>query len=226
MRTQFAMGGLMLLTICGTAIAQAPRIAEVPLSSAFVDPLHGLSLDEAIAQALSRDPSIVGSRLQVDVARGERVQARLRPNPTLGFEQRTEPAGTDSLSMVEVEWPLDLFRRPAREAVAEARVRTVSNGTADRERMFASQVRASYGDVLIAIRNLEVLEQVIHETSRQRDVLTTRVDEGRAAPLERDVLQVELGRLEADRFLQVAGIESALIRLKRLLGAPTDTRSR
>ena len=223
MRMQFAMGGVVLLTVCGTAIAQAPRTATVPMSSVFVDPLNGLSLDDAIAQALSHNPSIVGIRQQVDVARGESVQARLRPNPTLGFEQRTEPAGTDSLSMVTVEWPLDLFRQPAREAVAEARVRAASSGTADRERTFASQVRGSYGDVLIAIRNLEVLEQVIHETSRQRDVLTARVDAGRSAPLERDVLHVELGRLEADHLLQVGEVETALIRLKRLLGLPSHT---
>lgn len=221
MTRQLAIGVVMLLVAGGIAKAQtAPT--EVPTSSMFVDPVNGLSLDDAITGALSHDPSIAGIRQQVDVARAEGVQAHLRPNPTLGVEQRTEPAGTDSLSMVTVEWPLDLFRRPAREAMAEARLRAVASATADRERQFATQVRSIYGEVLIAIRNLDVLEQIIHETSQQRDVLSARVDEGRSAPLERDVLQVELGRLEADRLLQVGRVEAVLIGLRRLLGLPSD----
>ena len=53
------------------------------------------------------------------VARGMSLQADLRANPTLSFELRQEPGGTDNATDVGIEWPLELFRRGARVAVAD-----------------------------------------------------------------------------------------------------------
>jgi cobalt-zinc-cadmium efflux system outer membrane protein len=192
-------------------------------ASSFVDPANGLSLADAIALALAREPALLAFRRQVDVARGERQQAGRRANPMLSYEQRTEPKGTDAASMVTVEWPLELFRRAGRVAVAEAREAASGLAVADRERRLAGDVRTQYGDVLAALRDLEVLESVVDASMRQRDLLAARVEEGAAPPLERDLVQVEVRRLEADRLLQVGRVESALFQLKRLLGMPSQT---
>ena len=222
MRARWVIGVVAVLSTGGTfADAQEPRSGDISRAAAFVDTTNGVSLADAIATALGHDPAILGSRQQIEVARGERLQAGLRPNPVLGFEQRTEPAGTDSLTTVAFEWPLDLFRRPAREAVADARVRAAAHGVADRERTLVANVRASYGKVLTAVRDLEILDRLVGEMGRQRDVLAARVGEGRSAPLERDLLEVEVRRLDADRFLQLGKAEAALMELKRWLGMPS-----
>lgn len=210
-----------LLVVAVPLRAQGPPADDVQPARGLIDPANGLSLDDAIARALAHDPTILSVRQQLGAAQGERLQAGLRPNPTVAFEQRTEPAGSDSLTTAGIEWPLDLFRRPARAAVADARVRAVSHGITDRERILIADVRAAYGDVLVAIRNLTVLERVIGATSGQLAVVAARVDEGRSARLERDLLQVEVRRLEADRLLQIGAVEAALMELKRRLGLPS-----
>ena len=104
------------LTLLMAALTIAPPAwgqtrAAGPLADRYVDAVNGLSLDQAIAGALEREPGLRATRAEVDVARGMRVQAGLRPNPSLSFERRDEPAGTDSQTTVAIEWPLDVFRR-------------------------------------------------------------------------------------------------------------------
>jgi cobalt-zinc-cadmium efflux system outer membrane protein len=183
--------------------------------------MRGLTLDEAVARALAREPSIAAERQQLDIARGEQRQAGLRANPMLDVEQRVEPGGSDAQTTVMVEWPLELFRRDPRVAVAEARVEEARHRIADRERQLAGQVRAGYGRVLVAVYELDVLDRVVAAVARQRDLVASRVAEGSAAPLERDRLQVELGRLEAGRRLRAGAVEVAAMELRRLLGMPS-----
>jgi outer membrane protein, heavy metal efflux system len=214
--------GLCVVLAGRAASGQRPDPPPAKASS-FVDPANGLSLADAVALAVAREPAHVAFRRQLDVARGERQQAGLRPNPVLTYERRTEPQGTDAATMVTVEWPLELFRRRGRIAVADAGEVAAAAAVADRERRLAGDVRTSYGDVLAAVRDLEVLESVIEATAHQRDLLAARVEEGAAPPLERDLVQVEVRRLEADRLLQTGRVEAALFPLKRLLGIPART---
>lgn len=199
-----------------SAFAQGP--AQTPVLDRYVDAVNGLSLEQAIARALEQEPSLRASRSQIDVARGMRLQASLRPNPTVVVERREEPAGTDNLTTVAVEWPLDLFRRPRRVAVADRQVIAVQLAVADRQRLLEAQVRNGYGEVLAAVRDLAILDDLVETTRRQHGLLRARVDEGATPPLERDLLDVELRRLESDRLLQQGRTEAALFALKRVLG--------
>ena len=205
--------------------------AFVPLAStkagaqtaqSFVDPANGLSLDQAIAQALAQEPSIRAARTTIDVARGMREQAGLRRNLSTTAELRGEPSGSDSQTMVSVEWPLDLFRREGRVAVAEREVAAVELSVADRERLLAADVRARFGDALVAVRDLAVLDELIEVSRRQHELLRSRVDEGASPPIERDLVDVELRRLNADRTLQLGAVERAMFELKRVLGASPE----
>jgi cobalt-zinc-cadmium efflux system outer membrane protein len=198
--------------------------AQTPLSAnAFTDPANGVSLDEAIARALAQEPSLRAARTAIDVARGLQVQAGVKPNPSVSVELRGEPAGTDNQTMVSMEWPLDLFRRQGRVAVADQEVAATEHSVADRERLLASDVRGRFGDALVAVRDLAILEELIDATRRQRDLLRARVDAGTSPPLEHDLVDVELRRLDGDRVLQLGRVERAMFELKRLLGvSPTD----
>ena len=203
-----------------SAVAQAP-ISE-PVAKQYVDPVNGLSLDQAVARALEQEPSLRAARSEIDVARGMRLQASLRPNPSVSFERREEPAGTDNQTMVAVEWPLDLFRRSRRVAVAEGEVAATELAVTDQERLLATDVRMHYGDVVGALRDLAVLDELVATTRRQHQLLRSRVEEGATPPLERDLLDVELRRLESDRLLQAGRTEAALFELKRLLGMTAE----
>jgi cobalt-zinc-cadmium efflux system outer membrane protein len=209
-----------LLTVVSTS-AQSTT-GPAPLAGGFVDPANGLSLEQAIARAIAQEPSLRAARSQVEVAQGMKTQASLRPNPSVSFERREEPGGTDNLTTVGVEWPLDLFRRDGRIAVADREVASAQLSIADRERVLAADVRTRYGDVLATIRDLALFDEIVAATQNQFDLLRSRVEQGASPPLERDLLDVELRRVRADRLLQAGRTETAVFELKRVLGMKAD----
>ncbi len=202
--------------------AQEPGRVEPP-AAGYVDAANGMTLDDAVARALAQEPALRASRAQIDVARGLQTQAGLRPNPSLSFSQQEEPGGTDSQTRVEVQWPLDLFRRSARVAAADGEVEVARHATADHERVLAAAVRLKYGEIVTAIRTLSVTDELLAATARQRTLAAARVEQGAAPPLDRDMLQVEAQRLGGDRLLQAGVVERRLLELKRLLGLPPDS---
>jgi len=195
----------------------SPNQPEPP-ASRYVDPIAGLDLDRAIAQALEQKPSLRAARSEVDAARGLRVQAGLRPNPMVSFSRQEEPAGMDNQTRVEVVWPLDLFRKTGRIGVAEREIEATRHAVVDRERVLAADVRTKYGELAVAIRGVAVLDDLIDATSRQHGLVAARVDQGATPPLERDMLSVELQQLQSERLLQSGSVERAMIALKRVLG--------
>jgi outer membrane protein, heavy metal efflux system len=203
------------------ALVASPGEAQTTDSAAsFIDRGSGVSLDQAIARAREQEPSMRAARTAIDVARGTQLQAGLRRNPSLSMEFRGEPAGTDNQTVLSVEWPLDLFRRDGRIAVADREAAAAELSIADRERRLAADVRARYGDVLAAVRDLAIVEELGAAMQRQYDLLRSRVDAGAAPPIERDLLDVERRRLDAERLLLLGRTERAMIELKRSLGAP------
>jgi outer membrane protein, heavy metal efflux system len=222
MTMRIALSILMatLLTAVSSS-AQSPA-GDSPLAGGFVDPANGLSLEQAIARAVDQEPSLRAARSQIDVAQGAKIQASLRPSPSVSFERRGEPGGTDNLTTVEVEWPLDLFRKRGRVAVAGGEVAAAQLSTANRERLLAAEVRTRYGDVLATIRDLALLDELIVTTQTQLDLLRSRVEQGASPPLDRDVVDVELRRVQAERHLQVGRAEAGMFELKRVLGMKAD----
>jgi outer membrane protein, heavy metal efflux system len=216
---------VMVVTLAVQAIAEAQtpaRDRHEPMAPRFVDRVNGLTLEQAIQQAVEREPGLRAARAEVEVARGVSAQAALKPNPTVTFAQVTEPAGTDRQTRVDVEWPLDLFRKAVRVHVADRDVDVTRAATADRERLLVADVRMKFGEVLAAVRELAVTDELVEVTSRQHAMMAARAEAGAIPPLERDVVRVELQRLEADRMLQGGHAEHALIELKRLLGLRAD----
>jgi cobalt-zinc-cadmium efflux system outer membrane protein len=195
--------------------AQNPR---EPLASQYVDTQAGITLAEATTRALAQEPTLRATRTEVDVARGAQLQSGTHPNPTVSFMQQMEPGGTDSQTRIELQWPLDLFRKTGRSGVADQELHAAEQGVADRERLLAADVRSKYGEVVAAVRDLSISDDLVETMARQSDLLRARVDQGGTPPLERNMVEVELRRLEAERLLQAGQVDRIVIELKRLLG--------
>jgi len=210
-----------VLTWNVTVRAQSgPPNRREPLASQYINVETGLTLAQALARALGQEPSLRAARTEADAAKGMRLQAGLRPNPTVSLMQLQEAGGTDNQSRIELLWPLDLFRKAGRIAVADQEVQATDRAIADRERLLAAEVRMKYGQVVVAVRDLAVSDDVIALTTRQLDLLRARVDQGSTPPLERNMVDVEVRRLDAQRVVQAGQVEQAVIELKRLLALP------
>jgi cobalt-zinc-cadmium efflux system outer membrane protein len=203
---------MMMLSLAG-ALAADERMA-----ARYIDTVHGTSLEEAIARGLESEPGLLAARADLDAARGALLQAELRPNPSLTAARQEQISGPDNSTMVEVDFPLELFRRGSRAAAAERVLEKNAYSVADRERVLAFDIRTAYGNAASAARNLKVQDDLVAATRRGHELLRARVDEGAAPPLDRDRIAVELHRLESERLFQAAESEAALVELKRLLG--------
>jgi cobalt-zinc-cadmium efflux system outer membrane protein len=188
-----------------------------------IDERAGLSLDAAIARAVAQEPSLRAVRADVEVARAQRRQAELRLNPMLSAEYRDEPSGTDALTTIRVEWPLDLFRRSGRIHAAERSVAVAEFGADDRERILVTEVRMRYGAAVAAVQELAVADELYTTAQRQLDLVRARVEAGRTPPLDRDLLEVEVRRFAAACLIATGHVDVALVSLRQRLGmAPTE----
>jgi len=221
MTTRLALVAIGIVIVSVGVQAQTPERNRQE-SATYIDAVNGLTLDDAVTRALEREPSLRASRARLDVSRGLREQAGLRPNPSLSFLQQEEPAGTDNQTRVEIQWPLDLFRKAGRVAVADREVDAAQHATADRERLQAASVRMKYGEVVTSVRTLSITEERLAATRRQLTLVAARVEQGATPTLDRDMLRVEVQRLEGERLVQVGNVERRLIELKRLLGLPPE----
>jgi len=202
--------------------ARGQGTAPAALASQYVNEREGLGLDTAIARALEREPSLRAVRSDIEAARGLQQQAGLRPNPTFALERRDEPGGTDNLTSIGIQWPLDLFRRSGRVQTAERGLQATQLAVADRERLLAADVRMQFGVAAAAVRDVVVADELVAAAQQQWDVVRARVDVGGTPPLERDLLEVELRRLEAGRLLAAGRADVAMVQLKQLLGMSPD----
>jgi len=220
MRTRRRIITFMIGAIVLAVPARGQGPAPSALASQYVDERAGVGLDTAIARAREREPSLRAVRSDIEAARGLQQQAGLRPNPTLTLERRDEPGGTDNLTSIGIQWPLDLFRRSGRVLTAERGLAATQLAVVDRERILVAEVRMQFGVAAAAVRDVVVADNLVAAAQQQWDVVRARVDAGGTPPLERDLLEVELRRFEAGRLLAAGRADVAIVQLKQLLGMP------
>ncbi|HEY3094104.1 MAG TPA: TolC family protein [Vicinamibacterales bacterium] len=175
------------------------------------------TIEQLVATALDRSPELRAARTAITAASGQLTQAGLRPNPTVSGS-RMLMTGAQHQTLVEVEWPLDLFRRPARIGTAQHTVEATTLSVQDRERLLAASVREQAGRLLAARRNVEIITEGLTAARRMRELLDSRVTEGEIPKLEANIAAVEAGRIEADLTLAQADADASAIELKALAG--------
>lgn len=192
----------------------------------YFDPLQGTSSNDLVRRALTTNGELMAARLDVERARARLRQAGLRPNPTIDFEQMTGAltgsAGERETS-IGVALPLEMGgKRRRRIELAQAEFEAAEAEIADRERRLANDVRSAYAEALAAVRELEItgnLNEIDQQTAR---FVQARVNEGESAPIELNLLRVEVDRLRSRRALVEGKLQASILRLKSLTGIPVS----
>jgi outer membrane protein, heavy metal efflux system len=205
------------------AIAQTePGITSQPGGSSlprYFDPANGMTADQAVSYALGHNAELLAVRNEVDASRALVRQAGLRLNPSVEFERKEQLAGKDNTSMVAGMWPLELGgRRSARVLVAQKELAVKERLLAHRERLLAAEVRNKFGGALAEILKLGFSEDLINTTDRGFRLVAAKVREGRTAPLEENMLLVEINRIRSVRETNEGKVEVALLELRNLIG--------
>lgn len=199
-----------------------PALTESSVVSLYSDPMQGASSEDLIRRALTANGELAAARIDIQRARARLRQAGLRPNPTLDFEQTTgrlTGSAGESETSIGVSLPLELGgKRRRRIDLARAELEATEAEVADRERRLASEVRATYAEALAALRELEITENLNNLDVQTTRFVQARVNEGETAPLELNLLRVEVDRLRSRRALVEGRLRATLLRLKSLAG--------
>lgn len=202
---------------------RSPEKQSPSADDGYVDPVQGISAGDLIRRALSSNAELAAARLEIERARARLRQAGLRPNPTLDFEQQQGVFNSpgERVTSVGVSVPLELGgKRRRRIDLAQAEFEAAQAEVADRERRLANEVRTAYAEALAAARELSITAELNSVDVQTARVVEARVSEGDAAPLELNLLRVEVERLRSRRALVVGRLQAALLRLKSLTGTP------
>ncbi len=187
--------------------------------SRYLDPVGGMTADQAVALALENNGELQAVRKEVDASRSMIKQASLRPNPKLDLSGAKQIGGADNNEMAEVMLPLELGgRRKARIVVAERELEARQLDLANQERLLAADVRLKFGESLAAIKKLEVTESTLTTAREGYELVSARVTEGKIAPLEQNVFLVEVNRLQSVRETAEGKVEAAMFELRNMIG--------
>jgi cobalt-zinc-cadmium efflux system outer membrane protein len=185
----------------------------------YVDASSGMTVEEAVQYALDHNGDLQAMRKEVDAARGLAKQSSLRANPKLDVSVSQNVVGTDRNITANGMLPLELGRRRStRILVAEREVEIRELAVADRERLLAADVRQKFGEAIAATLKLNFDEEIITTSQRGYNLVAARVTEGRTAPLEQNLVLVEVNRLRSVKEQSDGKVQIAMLELRNLIG--------
>ncbi|MGH9947523.1 MAG: TolC family protein [Pyrinomonadaceae bacterium] len=218
--------GLAVLFLGGlqTALAQQtdPSPVPTPTPSLQYVAADGLSVEQLVESAGSRRADLLAARQRLVIAEGRLVQAGLRPNPVFTTEYGS-PRFLGGESEYDVSaglaQPFELGgKRGKRRTVAELELQQVRAEIAAIERNIAVEVRRDYARTISAARQLDVLERLLAADAELVRVTEARLNEGDVAPLDLNLVRVESDRLKIQRIEARNELETALLRIRTLIG--------
>jgi outer membrane protein, heavy metal efflux system len=217
------LGAAMLLSVAAAWGQVAPTPTRTSSFERYIDQVNGMTADAAVAFAIDNNPEIEAMRKEAKAGESLIAQARLRPNPSVEVSGSKQIGGDDNSFMVEGGIPLELGgRRGARIRVAERELEIRQLAVAERERQIAAEVRLQFGESLAAVLKLRFIEEMLAAATENYNLVAAQVEEGRRAPLERNMEAVELNRILAMREMAEGDAEIGLIDLRNLLGMQPD----
>lgn len=178
-----------------------------------------VSLDNAAAHALRRNPSLAAARLRIDEARGRLVQSGRLANPVAELDLSRNvraPEGAWSLALVQ-KFPVTARLR-LEKAVSRAGLAAAEAEVRDTQRKLAAEARTLVVRWL-GLRGQEILRERQLANSRELAGFTRkRAESGEASPV--DASQVELESQQLETELLALSVERASLagELRALLG--------
>ena len=224
------LGGAILLFNFAPVFSQntqqpilSPNQTSVKLTSSQFVGQDGLTIERLVELGGSRRADLLAARQRLAIAEGKLVQARFRPNPTFDTEYGSPSFLGGESEMNFSAGVTQVFelggKRKKRVAVAELELNQIRSEVLALERRLAAEIRTSYTNALAAARQLDVLEKLIAADEELIRVTEARLKEGDVAPLDVNLVRVELGRLKVQIIGAKNELETQLLQLRTLIGA-------
>jgi cobalt-zinc-cadmium efflux system outer membrane protein len=175
------------------------------------EPAEPLTLRQALALALLKNPALASVSWDVRAAEARRLQASLLPNPELEVEVE-EFGGTGSLAgfrsaqtTIALGQLIELGEKRMKRTRLAALDRDLAGWDYEARRIdvYAETTRA-FVDLLASQHRLALARQITQISQQVFDTASDRVTSGKASPLERNKARVALGssKLELEQAKQ------------------------
>ena len=183
-------------------------------------------VDRLIEQTFERNREILAAQQRVAEARALLRQAGVRPAPAVEVNAGSgRPLGTRG----EEEYVVGYFqpietggKRSKRVRVAEKGLALAEAELAERSRQLAYEVKSRYIDAVANQRKVEAIGRIVKVNRESYRLVDARVQRDDAAPLERQLLLVELNRTEAQRASTAGQARAAEFDLRRAAAIAAD----
>jgi cobalt-zinc-cadmium efflux system outer membrane protein len=171
----------------------------IPSFAQAKDPMPTFELDRIIDLALERNPLIAGAQSVIAQNEGRRTEAGAYPNPTIGFQtaDATIRDPSNGVRLMErgvtvhqtVEWP---GMRAARQDAAEAGFAGATVGLEESKLNLIAEVKTAFYDLLLAERNVDLLQQNLETVQEVARIVKARVRSGEGPQFEAVKADVEV----------------------------------
>jgi len=146
------------------------RAALLAAALSMAAPAHAgpLTIQQAIERAMAAAPALRANQAGIDAARAGRVQAGLRPNPSVTVEAENF-VGTGNYNVLEQAEITATYnhvlerggKRAARMALADSDIAVAQAAVAVTRLELAAQVQRAFLDVLLANEGVRVAEDTL-----------------------------------------------------------------
>lgn len=177
-----------------------------------------LSLEQAVARVLQFNPDLTVVRREVEAADGARLQASLRPNPTVSYDMEDSRQRFRS-STVMLTQPIELGgKRSARIELADRR-RDLAESDVRLKRADVRGIAIQFFfDALSAQEQRELVQGSLLLAGKAVDAAAKRVQAGRVSPVEETRARVAETTTRSDLARAEAELAAARSRLAALWG--------
>ena len=180
-----------------------------------------LTVDQLVELAVTRNREFLSAQQRIRAAQGARRQAIVGIADTVEISgsagQAFGTSGEDNLTATYSHTFETFGKRGRRVAVAESEVALAGSDVADRRRSLAYDVKLRYAEVASERQKLEAIEHLAKVNQDYLRLTEARVEKGDAAPLEADLLRVEISRDQSQRAQTEGKARSALLQLTATL---------
>lgn len=178
-----------------------------------------LSLSEAQRLALRQNPVVLADAQEVEIARGELLQARVysfNPELEVGAPGAAAASGVYEAALTqEIDWAGQRGLRTRAARIGLARTEAVVR---DAARLTLAETSRAYFASLAANQRLQVAEASLGLGERLLRAVRIQLREGEISVMEGNLAEIEYGRSRARVLAARRESTAALLELKRLAG--------
>lgn len=180
-----------------------------------------LTADQLVEAALAKNRDFLSLKQRITEAQGLIRQAGVGPADSVDISglggQPFGNSGEDSLTLSYAHTFETFGKRGKRVTIAEKEMALAQAEFDERRRALSFEVKTRYADAVTEQRKLAVIVRLLGINRDYLRLTEVRVVKGDAAPLEADLLRVELNRDEAKSLLTDGRFRAAVLQLKATL---------